>query len=99
MIWGIEMKVIDMSEKAGNGFMRTPESALKDALESLGKEGEGAFEHGTKLLVLCLDDTEGQYSVTWVQAGLKMRECLSLCEVGKTLFLKEMNYILSDIRY
>ena len=33
------------------------------------------------------------YEVSFVQAGMKMSECLTLCEISKSLFLEQMNYI------
>ena len=82
---------IKLSSKTNNGFMSTIEDALKDALESTGKEG--AFEKGTKVLILALDDTDENYSISFIQGGMKMSECVGLCETAKTIFLNEMNYV------
>jgi len=79
-----------MGEFASNAMMVSPEAALKDALNDIGKNG--SFEKGKKLLILCLDDSDDQYQVSWIQAGMKMSECLTLCDIGKTLFLDEMGY-------
>jgi hypothetical protein len=83
-------KVISMANKTGNAMMQTPEQALQVALTDIGKHG--AFKEGKKLLILALDDNE-QYSVSFIQAGMKMSECLTLCEVAKTIFLTKMEYI------
>ena len=84
-------KVISMSERMNDGTLQTPRQALEDALEDIGKNG--AFKEGRKLLILSLDDTQDNYSVTFIQAGMRMSECMALCEVSKTIFLKEMEYI------
>lgn len=84
-------EVSKLSDKTNNGFMSTVKDALKDATEAAGKDG--AFENGTKVLILALDDTEGEYSISFIQGGMKMSECISLCETAKTIFLSEMNYI------
>jgi hypothetical protein len=82
--------IINLANKTNDGTKQSPEQALSTALDDLGKYG--AFEKGKKLLILALDDTDG-YSVSFIQAGMKMSECLTLCEVAKTLFLSEMEYI------
>ena len=86
-----DANVISMAEKAKNGTMQTPEQALRDCISLVGEKG--AFKEGKKLLVLALDDTAGNFSVSFVQAGMKMSECVALCEVAKTIFLREMEYI------
>lgn len=85
------MSVISLSKHSNNGAMRSPADCLNECLEDIGKRG--AFEKGRKVLVLALDDTDGQFSVSFAQAGMKMSECVALCEVAKTIFLKEMNYV------
>ena len=85
------MSVVSLSEIANNGAMRTPEQCLQDCLNDIGKRG--AFKDGKKLLVLCLNEADGNYSVSWAQAGMKMSECLSLIEVSKMELLREMNYV------
>lgn len=83
--------VVSMAEVTGNGMQQSPEQALQDALDYVGERG--AFKSGKKLLVLALDDNEGIYHVNYIQAGMRMSECLALCRVAETLFLSEMNYI------
>jgi len=83
--------VESMASKANNGTMQTPEDALKDALSSIGKEG--SFKEGKKLLILSLDETDGDYAISFIQAGMKMSECLTLCDIAKIVFLEQMNYV------
>lgn len=82
--------IIDLSAKTDDATFRSPKQCLEECLADLGKHG--AFEHGTKLLVLVLDDSDGQYNTNFAQAGMKMSECVALCEVSKTVFLAEMGY-------
>ena len=84
-------KISKLSDKTRSAFMHTPKEALQDSLEHIGKNG--AFKEATKLIVLCLDDTSGNYNVNYVQAGMKASECVGLLEIAKTLFLTEMEYI------
>ncbi|OEU65363.1 MAG: hypothetical protein BA863_01810 [Desulfovibrio sp. S3730MH75] len=54
---------------------------------------EAAFKDGKKLLVLALDEGDGsEYSISFIQSGMRMSQCLALCEAAKTLFLDEMGY-------
>jgi len=86
-------KVSSMAEFSGDGTKQTIKQALESALEEVGERG--AFEHGKKILILALEegDNKDLYKISFVQAGMKMSECLTLCEVAKTLFLDEMGYI------
>ncbi len=84
-------QIVKLSEKTNNGFMSTIEDALKDALENTGEKG--AFKNGKKVLILALDDTDENYSISFIQGGMKMSECVGLCETAKAIFLSEMNYI------
>ena len=83
-------KIESLSKHTNDGTMRSPEQCLQDCLKDIGKHG--AFTNGKKILVLCLDDTTGGYAVSWAQAGMRMSECLALCDVGKQLMLSEMEY-------
>ena len=86
--------IVKLADKTNNGFMQSIEYALEDALKQVGKNG--AFEKGSKILILALDDTEENYSISFIQGGMKMSECVGLCETAKTIFLSEMNYINSE---
>lgn len=78
------------ARETDNGQMMTPRETLEDVIASIGVAG--ALQKGTKVIVMCLDDTEGGYTTTWFQGGMTMSECVSLCEVTKTRFLEEMGY-------
>lgn len=82
-----EDNIISMAQATGDAFKGSPEGALRDALNDIGKYG--AFKEGKKLLILCLDQGEesDKYEVSFIQAGMKMSECLALCEISKSIFL------------
>jgi hypothetical protein len=86
----VDENIISLSKKTGDAFMQSPEGALKDALKETGLGG--CFEGRKKILILSLDDAEDEYNVTFLQAGMTMSQCVSVCEVAKAIFLKEMNY-------
>ncbi len=87
--------IISMSKKTGDAGMSSPREVLEDALIEVEKKESGAFKDCQKLLVLALDDND-QYVVSFIQAGMKMSQCVALCEVAKTIFLTEMNYIPAE---
>ena len=82
--------VINFANATNNGEITTPKEALNDALDTLGKKG--AFKSGKKLLILCLDDTDGEYKVSFIQAGMRMSGCVTLCDIAKNIFKQEMGY-------
>ncbi len=82
--------VISLSDRTNNGGYSSPESVLRDTLNEIGKRG--AFKNGKKLLILALDDTDENFEVSFIQAGMKMSECMAVCEVAKSIFKKNMNY-------
>ncbi len=86
--------VKSIGSASGDATMMRPDDALQDAINSIGKEG--ALEHGNKVLVLGLDDTQENFRISFFQAGMTMSQCLAVCEAAKTLFLKEMRYIPND---
>ncbi len=73
-----------------NGKLMTPEETLDDVRDTIGKNG--ALKNGKKMIVLCLDDTDNNFRLTWFQCGMTMSQCVSLCECAKSKFLKEMDY-------
>lgn len=82
--------VISLSDKTGNAGFTSPRDALNDAIETIGKRG--AFKDGKKLLILALDDTQENFSVSFIQAGMRMSECNNLCDIAKSIFKGEMGY-------
>lgn len=87
-------KVVRLGDVAHNGAMLSPKDTLEDAINDIGNNG--ALEKGKKLVIIALDDTDGCYNVTWYQCGMKMSECLTLCEVAKMRFFGKMGYLDSE---
>lgn len=84
--------VINLSKITGDAAMQSPKQALEDALEEIESNEIGGFKDCKKLMVLALNDDD-QYTVSFIQAGMKMSQCLTMCEVAKTIFLNEMGYL------
>lgn len=83
-------KIISLANRQRDGTLQSPKQALEEALNDTGKSG--ALKDGKKLLIIALDDSNGQYNINWIQAGMNMSECVALCEVSKALFVKNMDY-------
>ena len=75
---------IMLAEKRCDGILWSIEQMLRDLVDD--KERLGKYN---KAVVLLLND-DGGYSVGFNQAGMKMSECVALCEMGKDLFKEEM---------
>jgi len=73
---------ISLAEKKCDGTLWSIEQMLRDLVDD--KERLGEYN---KAVVLLLND-DGQYSVGFSQAGMKMSECVALCEMGKDMFKK-----------
>lgn len=76
-------------DRITNTSRRTVKQLLEDELEHLNK-GDSEFVP-KKAIILYLDDENGYY-IDWSQAGMKMSECVNLCEISKSKFKKEMGY-------
>ena len=75
-------KMINLATELQDGTKQSPETCLRDCLENdIGKER--AFKSAKKLIIIALDDTEGQYDTSWNQAGMKVSEIISLLETVK----------------
>ena len=83
-------KVISLAEKTESSTMWSPEDALREALKDL-EEG-GRWEGRRKLIVLALDDEDGNYSVSYVNAGCKASEMLAILEIAKKVVEQSMGY-------
>ncbi len=45
-----------------------------------------------KAVVLALNEADGDYDISWFNAGMKMSECIALCDIAQSRFRDEMNY-------
>lgn len=66
----------------------TPREQLEEAIRAID---EGKM-NPSKLLILALDDAAGEFRVIFFNAGMKSSECVAVCEAGKMIFLRDMNY-------
>lgn len=76
-----DLKVVDLNDRVDDARFMTPKRLLEESAAECGVSD--AFEKGRKLLVICLDDTDDQYNVSWRNAGLKTSEIVSLLEYLK----------------
>ena len=83
-------EVAKLSEFSGNGNHRGAVDAVNDHKKELE---EGALKGYEKVIIISLNDGNGEYSVKWSQAGLKSSEMLALLEVAKTTILGSMGYL------
>lgn len=76
-------KVVSLGERTNDATMMRPEDALHGALDDIA----AAAITPTKVLVIMLNDKDGRYETRFVQAGMKMSECVALCEIMKHNFI------------
>ena len=89
-----DKKVIRLADAANSGTHRSPENMLEEALKEV-REGQWAARK--RMLVITVDEEDDSYVVNWMQAGMKMSQCVALCEVAKVKFLTEMNYVKPNV--
>lgn len=85
-------QVTNLAQAKDDGTLWTPADALVSALKDIkSKEGRTAFRDGKKILIIALDDLDDAYDISFIQAGMRLSECLSLCESIKMTFLRLMD--------
>jgi len=77
-----------LADKCDNALLDTPLHALELVKERI----ETGQQAPTKLIVISLDDSSGQYDVKWQQAVMTMSQLLALLEIAKTIAINEMGY-------
>jgi len=85
----VNNNVISMAKFDDDATKRSPVQCLEEAIKDF--DG-GVLKNHKKVLVLALNDDD-QFSISFLQAGFKMSECLTLCEISKAMFLAQLNYI------
>ena len=85
-------KIVKLADRSNSATLWSPKDALEDALSTIESEVPNAFTEGNKILIIALDDSNEQYKITWIQAGMKHSECMALCEIAKSEFKSSMNY-------
>lgn len=83
--------VVNIGFDALDAKQITPEMVLRESLKELGESR--AFKQADKLIVIALDDTDGEYTVSWNQANMSTSQILALLEVTKTVTLQQMGFI------
>lgn len=79
-------KVINIADRTNDALMISPEQVLEQALEEV--------RSGTisKLMVITLDDSETNYDIGILQAGMRFNELLALTDITKNIIKEEMGY-------
>ena len=64
--------------------------AIKDHQEHI--DTGGALEDFDKILIISLNDNNGEFTVKWTQSGLKSSVMLAVLETAKSTILESMGY-------
>lgn len=80
-------EVIKFSEKSNSSFHWLPEDVLVEALKRVRS---GEWEGRRKIIVLSVDDTEGSFTVSELQSGMRLSQEITVLEFAKHSILKEM---------
>lgn len=84
--------ITNLGMYAQDARMISPEGCLRNCIaEDIGKRG--AFKKGKKLIIICLDDLDEGYTISWSQAGMKVSEIISLLDVAKHEFIRQMDLV------
>jgi len=84
-------KVIRMADSSGDSFHDTPLSLLQEAIKDI-TEDRSNLARCNKLLILGLNTEDDMFDVSFMQARMRMSECVTLCTAANTIFLREMGY-------
>lgn len=88
--------VINLSKETNNGMLRTPEQMLEEALNIVRDPDDNSnFKHADKMLIISVNTENDTYALNWMQAGMKMSECITACEIAKLRFASEMEHIVT----
>ncbi len=82
--------IISMSNKRNDGMLLTPRQALKEAYDDTA-DGQ-PLEDTKKILILMLNDADNSYDVSFMQSGMNMTGCVTLCDISKTIFKSVMGF-------
>ena len=83
-------KLISMIDFVSDARMVSPEQAIRYALDAVSPGGEN--ENCKKVLIVMLDDSDKNYDVWPVIAGISGTEAMGLMDVAKAAILDEMGY-------
>ena len=72
--------------------------ACLDARQQGGPDGcETIIKKAKKMLIIALDDSDGQFNLAWQNAGMKASECVVVAEAVKQTFLKVLGFNNMDM--
>lgn len=87
----MENEVISLTRETNDATFNTPKMCINECLKNdIGKQG--AYKEGKKLFMVCLDDNDDKYDISWNQAGMSMSEILALLDITKTFIKQEMGF-------
>ena len=78
--------IITLAFEADNARMWSPNQAIEDALEAVKTENEEPFSTANKILIIALDDTNGDYNYGFRNAGMSASEAAGLCKIASDHF-------------
>jgi len=84
------MKITKIADKTQSSLSQSPEQIFQEAIDLLGDKA--AFKNGKKALVLMLDDTKENFSISYLNSGMKGSEVIALLDCAKSLFKEDMGY-------
>jgi len=82
--------VISMAEHCNDGMLQSPLQILNEALDNVVNESH-SFK-GKKMVIIALDDSDDEYNISMIQAGMKNSEMVSLFDIAKGISKEEMGY-------
>jgi hypothetical protein len=70
-----------------------PKDMLRDAIQDIEKAKPDETRSAPKAIVIWLDDRNGEYTISFNQAGMKSSEILGLLEVAKATILRGIGHV------
>jgi len=81
--------IISLADQTDRGDLRSPESMF---LEVAADHADDGINDNKKAMAISLDTANGEYNISWYQAGMKCSEMLTMLEVTKAIILRDMGY-------
>jgi len=78
-----------MATRANNANTWLPLDALFAAVQEV-EDPLSAMSKAKKMMILALNDADESYHMRFMQAGMCMSECVVLCDVAKTTFMRKL---------
>lgn len=81
--------VVNLAERKNNNSLWTPEQMMLQAASDL-RAGKVT---ASRAIVILLDDSTGDYAVTFRSANMKSSEGVALMEATKMMLLRDMGFV------